>query len=161
MALITIVLSRGIVIYSRRLTPQLHYRSLQTLSKRRQYQSPYSTRITNLIAGVHCNYPIPCIHYTTPSDLNASTKPAVDENTQEVQSGKNSGGVLKRGWRYAVTVVKSFIQGMRFIIADVKKVRQLKRQMGGFKISREAPVIESGEINKATWEDIHFINKVS
>ena len=161
MALITIVLMRGIVIHSRRLTLQLHYRSLQTLSKSRQYQYPCNTWITNLIAGVRCNYPIQCVFYTTPSDLNTSTKPAADKNTQEVQSGENSGGALKRGWRYAVTVVKSFVQGMRLIIADIKKVRQLKRQMGGFKISGEAPVIEAGEINKVTWEDIQFINKVS
>lgn len=149
------------MIHSRRLTLQLQYRSLQTLSKRRQYQSLDSTLLTNLIAGVRCNYPIPCVHYTTPSDLNSSTKPAANKSTQEVQSVENSGGVLKRGWRYAVTVVKSFIQGMRLIIVDVKKVRQLKRQTGGFKISGEAPVIEAGEINKVTWEDIHFINKVS
>lgn len=56
-----------------------------------------------------------------------------------------------------MTVVKSFVQGMKLLIKDVKEARRLRRN--GLKLDgiRPHPPPES----TMTWEDLRFIDKVT
>ena len=71
-------------------------------------------------------------------------------------SPEQSQGYLKTRWRYIVTVVKSFVQGMKLLIRDVKEARRLGRN--GLKLDgiRPHPPPES----MITWKDLRFIDKV-
>ncbi|XP_011403447.1 PREDICTED: LETM1 domain-containing protein 1-like [Amphimedon queenslandica] len=68
---------------------------------------------------------------------------------------KQGEGYLKTRWKYIVTVVKSFVQGMKLLIKDVKEARRLRRN--GLKLdgTRPRPPPES----TITWEDLRFIDK--
>ena len=62
-----------------------------------------------------------------------------------------------------VGVVKSFVQGMKSLVADVKKVRQLQKTMKDlkFKIDGEFPINPVLQSNsEITSKDLQFINKV-
>ena len=64
-------------------------------------------------------------------------------------------GPLKRGWRYFVSVVKSFIAGSRLFVADIRKVHALKSKMGSFATSG------TKEGSEVKWEDVRFIYQVN
>jgi hypothetical protein len=66
-------------------------------------------------------------------------------------------GAVKRGWRYAVQVVRSFVQGMKLLIADGKNVRQLKKKMKGLKIDGQKP---HDDVTSITWKELRFVHKL-
>jgi hypothetical protein len=67
-------------------------------------------------------------------------------------------GAVKRGWRYAVQVVRSFVQGMKLLIADGKNVRQLKKKMKGLKIDGQKP---HDDVTSITWKELRFVHKTT
>lgn len=69
------------------------------------------------------------------------------------------GGPIKKRWNYVVTVIKTFVKGMKSLIADVKEVRRLRQKMGGLKIDGNQPLL--GSDNEITWENLRFIKKVN
>ena len=89
---------------------------------------------------------------------------AVSTNTPFDQQGNerkpdNQLDPVKQGvWRKAVNIIKSFVNGMKQLISDVKKVRQIKRENGGFKLSGTSPLIKPGD--KVTLDGVRFMYKV-
>lgn len=92
-------------------------------------------------------------YFTSSQEPNRNPK----EGTYQAANGEV--GRLKRGWRYAVGVVKSFVRGMKLLIADVKSMRALKKKTKGFQLDGEHPSSHLGT-DDITCKDLQFINKV-
>ena len=87
-----------------------------------------------------------------------STNTPFDQQGNERKPDHQLDPVKQGAWRKAVNIIKSFVNGMKQLISDVKKARQIKRENGGFKLSGTSPLIKPGD--KVNLDDVRFMYKV-
>ena len=86
-----------------------------------------------------------------------STNTPFDQQGNERKPDHQLDPVKQGAWRKAVNIIKSFVNGMKQLISDVKKARQIRRENGGFKLSGTS-LIKPGD--KVTLDDVRFMYKV-
>ena len=84
-----------------------------------------------------------------------SSSYSTSRNERNASVGEES--FLKTKWRYIVSVVKSFVQGMKLLIKDAKKARYTNKD--GLKFDGVRPHLPSSSTVKL--EDLRFIYKVN
>lgn len=90
-----------------------------------------------------------------------SLSPLLSSSYSTSRNGRNASvgeeSFLKTKWRYIVSVVKSFVQGMKLLIKDAKKARYTNKD--GLKFDGVRPHLPSSSTVKL--EDLRFIYKVN